>query len=256
MKLRLIFLISLILAGAVAAAIAEAKSTRPERRMINSGNKLYSDRKFKEAAADYQRALTINPGSAVATYNLALASMKQVGNLKDTTEANKKLIATATENFTKVAQMKSEQPGLAEKAFYNMGNMAFNMEQYQQAVAYYKDALRIDPNDNNARKNLRIAQLHLQKKDQNKDQNKQSKQNQDQDKKDQDKKDQKKDQNQNQNQNQDQKQPPKEENNINQQTAARILQAVDNKENQTRGRVQRASKENKQVSGRSHRKRW
>lgn len=256
MKLRLIFLISLILAGAVAAPIAEAKSTRPERRMINSGNKLYSDRKFKEAAADYQRALTINPGSAVATYNLALASMKQVGNLKDTTEANKKLIATATENFTKVAQMKSEQPGLAEKAFYNMGNMAFNMEQYQQAVAYYKDALRIDPNDNNARKNLRIAQLHLQKKDQNKDQNKQSKQNQDQDKKDQDKKDQNKDQNQNQNQNQDQKQPPKEENNINQQTAARILQAVDNKETQTRGRVQRASKENKQVSGRSHRKRW
>ena len=254
MKLRLIFLISLILAGAVAAPIAESKSTRPERRMINSGNKLYSDRKFKEAAADYQRALTINPGSAVATYNLALASMKQVGNLKDTTEANKKLIATATENFTKVAQMKSEQPGLAEKAFYNMGNMAFNMEQYQQAVAYYKDALRIDPNDNNARKNLRIAQLHLQKKDQNKDQNKQSKQNQDQDKKDQDKKDQNKDQNQNQNQ--DQKQPPKEENNINQQTAARILQAVDNKENQTRGRVQRASKENKQVSGRSHRKRW
>lgn len=254
MKLRLIFLISLILAGAVAAPIAEAKSTRSERRMINSGNKLYSDRKFKEAAADYQRALTINPGSAVATYNLALASMKQVGNLKDTTEANKKLIATATENFTKVAQMKSEQPGLAEKAFYNMGNMAFNMEQYQQAVAYYKDALRIDPNDNNARKNLRIAQLHLQKKDQNKDQNKQSKQNQDQDKKDQDKKDQNKDQNQNQNQ--DQKQPPKEGNNINQQTAARILQAVDNKENQTRGRVQRASKENKQVSGRSHRKRW
>ena len=40
MKLRLIFLISLILAGAVAAPIAEAKSTRPERRMLNSGNKL------------------------------------------------------------------------------------------------------------------------------------------------------------------------------------------------------------------------
>ena len=64
-----------------------------------------------------------------------------------------------------------------------MGNMSFLAEDYQAAIDFYKQALRLNPADDKARKNLRLAQMKLPKN--NKD-NKQNNKN-DQDKKDKDK---------------------------------------------------------------------
>ena len=165
----------------------------------------------------------------------------------------------ARTNLSAVASQAKEKPGLASKANYNLGNLEFNVKDYKKAIEYYKQALRIDPNDNSARKNLRIAQKQLQnqdqdKQDQNKDQN-QDQQNQDKDQNKDQNQDQNKDQNQ-QNQNQDKQDQKQKENNISQQTANQILQAIDNKENQTRARVNRANKGDKSVGQGSARKKW
>ena len=132
--------------------------------------------------------------------------------------------------------------------------MEFNMEQYQKAIDYYKQSLRIDPNDDNARRNLRIAQKKLQQQNKDKDQQKQDQQDQQDQKDKQDQKDQQKQQQQQQ-QPQEQKQQPQEQK-INEQTAQRILQAMDSKENQTRARVNRAAKGEKGVGNGQARKRW
>ena len=86
----------------------------------------------------------------------------------------------------------------------------------------------------------------------NKKHDRQNQDRQNQDKQDQeDKQDQ---QNQQDRQNNDRQQPKDKE--ISQQTASRILQAVDNKEAQTRAKVNRATKGDKSAGSGRSRKRW
>lgn len=231
---------------------ANAQSVREERKLISDGNKLFTERKYAEAAKKYEEALGVNSLSAVSRYNLGLAQIKQVTNPQDTTPKSKSLLDNARKNLSSVASMAKEKPGLASKANYNLGNLEYNSKEYKNAVDYYKQALRINPEDESARKNLRIAQKQLQNQDQNKDQNQQNK---DQDQNKDQQKDQNKDQNQNKNQNKDKKDQQKD-NNISQQTANQILQAMDNKENQTRARVNRANKGEKSAAAGGSRKRW
>lgn len=231
-----------------------AQSTRQERRLINKGNQLYNERKFVEAQSNYIEALELNGASAEARYNLGLSQIRQVTNLSDTTAKTKRLIDDAIRNFSQVASMVKEKPGLAAKANYNLGNIEFNSKDFQKAIDYYKQALRIDPNDDKARKNLRIAQKNLQKENQNKE-------NQDQKEEQKDKED-NKDQNKNQTQNQDQDQKQDQNKNqnknneISQQTAAQILQAIDNKESATRARVNKANKGEKSEYNNKNTRRW
>lgn len=253
MRKAIYILMSVMLLGISAVPMAQA-STRAERRLVTKGNKLYTERKFVEAESVYQEALRENPQSTSARYNLGLSQLRQVKNLKDSTPKTQKLIEGARQNFTEAARNVKQRPGIAAKANYNLGNMEFNMEQYQKAIDYYKQSLRIDPDDDNARRNLRIAQKKLQQQNQDKDKDK-DKQNQNQDQ--QDKKDQQdqKNQQQQQPQQQEQKQQPQEQK-INEQTAQRILQAMDSKENQTRARVNRAAKGEKSIGNGGARKRW
>lgn len=243
-----LLVLMLVLASSAPVSFA---STRQERKLVSRGNKLYTERKFVEAASLYEQALKENPSSASAMYNLGLSTIRQISNPKDTTAANAAKMDKARKALTQVAQRAKDRPGLAAKANYNLGNLEFNSEQYQNAINYYKQALRIDPADENARKNLRIAQKKLQQQNQNKD----NKQDQKDRNKDQDKDKNQQDKNQPQNQNNDNRKQPQEQD-INQQTAERILQAVDNKESQTRAKVNRANKGQKSVGGGRAVKRW
>lgn len=236
-------------------ASASGQSVRKERRLILEGNKLYLERKYSEASQKYKEALNVNGNSAVGRYNLGLSQIKQVTNPQDTTPRTRGLLEEARRNLASVASMAKEKPGLASKANYNLGNLEYNTKEYKNAIDYYKQALRINPNDESARKNLRIAQKQLQNQDQNKNQN----QNQNQDQNKDQNQDQNKDKGKNKDQNnnkQDQKENKPQEKNISPQTANQILQAMDNKENQTRARVNRANKGDKSQGGSSSRRKW
>ena len=47
------------------------------------------------------------------------------------------------------------------RVFYNLGNACFRRNQIGQAILYYEKALRLDPTDEDARENLRYANLRI-----------------------------------------------------------------------------------------------
>ncbi|GFI67469.1 tetratricopeptide repeat protein [Muribaculum intestinale] len=255
-----------------AAGDTSDTSTRKERNHIRAGNKLYEEKRFAEAEVEYRKALEQNAMSEKAMYNLAVSLLRQAGNADPNNENNP--IAEAQSILTDLAKTAGDD-AISERSFYNLGNMAFNQQQYDQAINMYKGALRKNPDNDKARENLRLAQLKKQEQEQNQDQNKDQNKDQNQDQKDQNKdrqnqnqnKDQNKDQDQNkdkdQNQNQQnqdkqkpQQQPQQQQGGISDANAAKILKTMENEENATRRKVQEMQKKEAQGARRTTGPQW
>ncbi len=257
-------LLTLLAAGYVQGADKTPDtSTRKERNYIREGNKLYEDKRYADAEVSYRKALEENAASQTAMYDLALSLIRQSGSA-DPNNGNNPL-AEAQSLLQNVAQA-AQDASLAEKAFYNLGNIAFNSQQYDQAINMYKGALRKNPDNDEARENLRLAQLKRQQQqdqqNQNQDQDKQDQQDQQQQQQQDQNKDENKDQNQdqqnqNQQQNKDQQQPPQEQRgSISDANAAKILKAMENEENATRKKVQEMKEKENNSSHRNRGKQW
>ncbi|MDE6247306.1 MAG: tetratricopeptide repeat protein [Muribaculaceae bacterium] len=225
-----------------------AQSTRVERRLINSGNKYYREGRFAEAINEYKKALVETPSSNVAKFNLGLSCISLAAKKEKGDSVAQKLAAEGLQNLGEIAALGSANASLSAKANYNIGNLKFEQEDYAGAIELYKQALRLNPDFSDARRNLRIAQLRKQNQDQDKDQDKNQDKNQDKDqdknqdqnKEDQDQKDQNQDQqNQDQQKNDQQQNPeqqPQSDNELSKQAAQQILNAIENNESRTRAR--------------------
>lgn len=266
MKRLLFIFILCAFAGSISASADSDTSTRRERNYIREGNDLYEQKRYADAEVSYRKAVEENPMSETALYNLALSLIRQAGNTDPNAENNPMQEAQSLLNSLAESAQKAE---IAEKALYNLGNMAFNQEQYEQAIGRYKGALRRNPDNDQTRENLRLAQLKLQQQqqqqqnqDQNKDQNKDQNQDQQQQQQNQDQnKDQNKDQNQDQQQqNQDKKEQQQQQQpqrqNISDDNAAKILKTMENEENATRRKVQEMQKKKGQGGQRTTGPQW
>lgn len=269
-RLILIYILFLVATPAFVLRAEIDTSTKKERNLIREGNKHYNDKNFSEAEKFYRKALDENVNSELAAYNLATSLLRQSGSADPNSGNNP--IKEASEIFSGLSQSAKDSK-IAEYSAYNMGNIAFNQQQYQQSVDSYKKALRLNPDNDKARQNLRIAQLKLQEQ-QNQQQNQNNKQdnnqNQDQQKRDQNKeqnKNEKQDKDKNdpqQNQGQDKKeqnkeqqQPPRQEQGgISDANAAKILKTMENEENATRRKVNELKKREEQSQKRRTTNQW
>lgn len=242
----------LVTAAAVpmTAMAADDNTTRRERNYIVDGNKLYRAERYADAEVAYRKALEIDAMNEIAQFNLAASLLRQ----GTSTGENEK---QASQILGKLAT-DAEDMAISELAYYNLGNIAFNGQDYAKSIELYKNALRRNPDNDKARENLRLAQKRLeeqQNQDQNKDKNQDQQQDQNKDQQNQNK-DQNKDQNQDQNKDQnqdkdkDQQQQPQQpqeqqqqqpqqqrQSGISKENADKILKAMENEENATRQRV-------------------
>lgn len=241
---------------------ASAQSVRAERKLINEGNKFYREGKYPESILKYKAALEVNPSSDVARFNLGLGRVRMAEKSASNDSVSKKLMAEAVQDLSKVAQLDRQKPDLSSKANYNLGNLSFQQEDYDSAIKLYKQALRLNPGFNDARRNLRIAQLRRQNQQDNKDEQQDNKDNQ-QDQQNQDNQNQQQNQNQDQNQDQqqnkqdqNQEQQPPRENELSKQAANQILNAVENNEAATRARKGNNEKGEKAYGAGSNVRKW
>ena len=153
------------------------------KKSIATGNKAYTENNFELAEKDYRKALKSQANNSIANYNLGNALFR-----KDNTEE-------AVKQFDNAIQNTSDNK-LKQQAFYNKGVTYQKAKKLPEAILAYKNALILNPNDEDARQNLQRAlkqqeeQKQKDKKDNKKD--KKDQQNKDQQKKDQPEKDQQK----------------------------------------------------------------
>ena len=239
-------------------------STKSERNAIVEGNQYFHDGKFSDAEAAYKKALTDNPNSQMAAFNLATTFLRQAPELKNDSFPNpqqqggdgkepqlSQQLNSAIEILQNLAQ-NSPNPAIVSLAAYDLGNIAYRQQNYPQAIECYKEALRKQPKFNDARYNLRMAQL--KNKDNQKNQNKNQDKNKDQqqDKNKEKEKEKEKDKNKDKNQDQQQQNQNKDKNQQQQnqqqqnkgsmsgQNMDQILRSMQNQENATQQRVNAA----------------
>ena len=254
-----------------------AESTKAERNFIVEGNEQYAQGNYTEAEAAYRKALTENPNSAMAQFNLASALLRQDPKMgknapapvqpqqTDTTQQEQmsEQLQHAVEILKNLVESSTE-PAVVSVAAYDLGNISYKQQDYGQAIECYKEALRKNPKYDDARYNLRMAQLKQKDKnknqnknqDQNKDKNKDQNKDKNKDKQNKDKKDQNKDQDKNQDKQNQQQQQQQQKGGMSQQNMEQILRTMQNQENATQQRVNAARAKQQQGERARTRNKW
>jgi Ca-activated chloride channel family protein len=125
---------------------------------INEGNQYYRNAQFDLAEQRYREALKAEPGNAVAQMNLANALYRQ------------RKWDEAIQVYGGVTTSVKEKNYLAV-AHYNQGAVYSKQKELDKSIEAYKSALRLDPDDKQARENLQKALLEKKKQQSSSQQN-------------------------------------------------------------------------------------
>ncbi len=205
--------------------VAMSVSAQTDRQYIRQGNKQFNAGDYPNAEVSYRKAVEKNPKNPQAVYNLGNALMAQ------------KKDSAAIEQFQNASKLETN-PLRKYQSFHNMGVICQSHKMYGEAIEAYKNALRLNPADDETRYNLILCKHEKEKQDQNKQNQDQNKQDQKQDdKKDQQKQDQNKDKDK-----QDQKkEEPKPQ--MSKDNAEQLLNAAMQQEKQTQDRLKKAQQQ-------------
>jgi Mg-chelatase subunit ChlI len=231
MKITRFYILSLIL------AMAGLIQAQQDTRHIRQGNRYYDDGEYKKAEIEYIKSTESSRTPHKGIYNLGNALYMQDNYTQ----------AAAAYDTLRTFRMDDQT---RSGTYYNLGNSLLKVaidsahlagQLLPQSIEAYKNSLRINPEDADAKYNLAFAQ-RLLKKTQQQQQQQQQQQNQDKNE------DQKQDQNEDQKQDQQQQEQDRRQNEemadqssqqqgqpqqISKEDAERILEALKNDEKET-----------------------
>jgi len=141
---KFIVIVILVSASFFAQSQVVAKATQ-------KGNEYYKQQQFEKAAEEYNKALLAEPENTTTKFNLANSLQKQ-GKQEE-----------ALKVFSELSE-KANEKELKSKAFYNKGVVLTQQKKLEESIEAYKNALRQNPDDKEARENLQKALLELKKK--------------------------------------------------------------------------------------------
>lgn len=172
---------------------------------IREGNKLYREGRFEEAAKTYDAVLQKTPEDITAMYNRSNALAKKGDK------------AGAMAGYDKLVEM-AKDGGVQQRSWYDKGVLHQQGQQLEESIAAWKEALKLDPEDVQARENLQKA-LRERKKQQEEEEKK--------------KKDEPKDKKQ-----QEKQQPQQKQSKLTQKQVEQLLKAMEQKEKEIQKKMQ------------------
>lgn len=182
--LGLLALAALALPLAPTPALAASASS-----LAQEGLAAYEKQDYETALKHFLDAQIKSPEDPALAYDAANAQYR-LKRFEDARNSYQTALQ-ALEKQGKAAP--AELASLKPKTLYNLGNAHFRLNQLPEAAKSYEQTLKLDPNDEDAKKNLELVKKLLQdKKEQERKEQEQPQDKKDQDKKEQDKKEQEK----------------------------------------------------------------
>src|SRR6476659_3458891 len=136
---------------ALLISFSGASHAQSANSYIIKGNKYYTQTQFDLAEGQYKKALSIDQGNTTAQFNLANALQKQK-KYDEAVPVLEKLYNAGPETKLRSATA------------YNQGVAYTKQKELEPSIEAYKKALRLNPNDKDARENLQKALSELKKK--------------------------------------------------------------------------------------------
>ena len=109
------------------------------------GNKNYNEKRYETALEAYRKAQIKNPDLPEVRYNLG-TTLYQLDQFQEAETQLQQALANAKTNELKAT------------AWYNFGNTQYRLGQFDKATESYKEALKLNPNDKDAKFNLELLQ--------------------------------------------------------------------------------------------------
>lgn len=199
-----------------------------ERKFIRQGNREFEKQNYSESEISYRRAIDKNKSSADAVFNAGDALYKQ------------EKFEDAGKQFIESHRMNEDRDKKAG-SMYNLGNSLLKAGKLKESIEAYKNSLRLNPGNMQAKYNLAYAQDRL-KEQEEQQQQQQDQQNQDQNKDQQDQnQDKQNDQKESEDQNkQDEQQQSDQQQSMSKEDAERLLNAIANDEKEVQEKVKEA----------------
>lgn len=126
---------------------------------IQKGNEAYKNGDFNAAINAYKDALRKDPANNTARFNLANAQQKQ------------NELAAANKNYDEVIDKPEATASLKSESNYNKGLAYLKGKDLTNAVASFKESLKENPADDDARENLQKALNEIKQQQQQQPQN-------------------------------------------------------------------------------------
>ena len=207
---------------------------------MRKGNRQYERKDYDSSIDNYSRALRHDPTSFEAKFNTANVQFRKA--FVDSLQMDVKMLEKAEKSLRKLAQDSTRTDIERADVAYNLGNSLFAQQKFKEALTCYRDAMRLNPEDKEAKYNYALTkemlkqqqQQQQQQQEQNQDQNQDNQDKQDQenqqDKQDQQDKEDKQDQ-QDKEDKQEQRQPNEQQ--ISEQEQQAMLEAIQAQEDKT-----------------------
>ena len=219
--------LTIILTAIASLVFSEAFCQKmPERRLVRKGYKQYERGDFDTSLDNYARALQNDPNCFEAKFNTANGQFR------------KELIDKSEQTLRKLAQDSTRTDIERSEVAYNLGNTLFVQQRLEEALDCYRNAMRLNPDDKEAKFNYALTkellkqQQNQQQQQQNQDQNQDQNQNQDQQQQQQPQDQQDKEQNQDQ-----KEQEQQSEQQISEQEQQAMLEAIQAQEDKTQDKL-------------------
>ena len=236
MKYRVLTILTIIIATLLSGEVFAQKM--PERRLVRKGNREYERKDFDRSIDNYSRALQHDPSSFEAKFNTANVQFRKA--FVDTLQIGTKMLEKAEKSLRKLAQDSTRTALDRADVAYNLGNTLFMQQKFKEALTCYRDAMRLNPDDKQAKYNYALTkemlkqqqQQQQQQQDQNQDnQNQEQEQNQQNQQNKQDKEEQEQ-----QDKEQKQQEQPSEQQ-ISEQEQQAMLEAIQAQEDKTQEKL-------------------
>jgi Ca-activated chloride channel family protein len=128
---------------------------------VDKGNQAFAQGRFDEALGHYRAAES--RGTDPRLHFDMGAALYKLGEKSQDQGEKAKLFQQAEEQFRRAAD--TDDARLKSSAYYNLGNGMYQRQQWDDAIAAYKRALRANPHNQAARNNLEMALRQRQKQE-------------------------------------------------------------------------------------------